>query len=851
MNERVYNKLFLNKNNAKGSASFLLGYKQDEKEIILAKDTDTYFHIPGFSTALSLVDSDLILNGAVGGPFPAAADRIFKNQENYGNYTPYGTSSVSPPDGMWFCSWLYQNPLTKESQWLDRIYDPGKFNYKKAFSELSVEPVYEPTNTVFYDRPSTFLFESGVMYRYFHLGEKTYEELVATLAGSEKENLLMSLSNWTALSAIDTSNQGLNVKVKTDGTETAVYSENTSANAKNNRILPATINFDNVYSTFALVDYNSSYNPLNEFTWSFWTNSKDWKANSFSQLIGNYSSRGEGISISIEDNSATPYFIVPETHFGHILFLNEKGEGFLDKSVQDSQALTSPSVFVIDNNFHLIVCNIGQLGTIYKMDHTGEIIATTKNYLDEETLFAFLSPDEDAIQMLCDQDNLVYVLTNKAIYTFDDTLRLLKASPISYNDTIAAFSYNTKTKKGVLELVNQVYDVKFTENANNQTIKWSLKKNRVLGLRQQDDGHLYRDNILFQSFADGATNLSVGPDNNLWILHGENSLSIVDPTLPVEQAIVKTLIVGSEPSRTLTRSRKKYINFLNQFDRKTNTREWLCVVYYSDERILYYYNLDGVLTNIVFINSLFDSFVVSKKNQNYENFLFESNGDFTGYEHRRVFRQLAPYNNETQLVLRLGAQDLSKNAVLRRTFKYTSTIEDWENESWKHIVLRLQNKTFSLYVNDEKVIDFILPGNYTLVYDGQPSFTIGSALGNLEGFNTEVQYVSNIFNGRIGGINIYDYAIPESQLIFFLKASINGEPLYWYYPTPQTQYVEQIDKFYKHKLPGAKSAFFNLKLIGTHITDTNTRQIIEEKIKEIIQDIKPSYSELLKINWID
>ena len=80
MNNRIYNKLYVNKNSSEGSEKILLGYQYDKKELTLKKDDSTIFHIPYYTAPIPLHNSKLIESGAIGGAFPAVADRIFKNK---------------------------------------------------------------------------------------------------------------------------------------------------------------------------------------------------------------------------------------------------------------------------------------------------------------------------------------------------------------------------------------------------------------------------------------------------------------------------------------------------------------------------------------------------------------------------------------------------------------------------------------------------------------------------------------------------------------------------------------------------------------------------------------------------
>ncbi len=71
----------------------------------------------------------------------------------------------------------------------------------------------------------------------------------------------------------------------------------------------------------------------------------------------------------------------------------------------------------------------------------------------------------------------------------------------------------------------------------------------------------------------------------------------------------------------------------------------------------------------------------------------------------------------------------------------------------------------------------------------------------------------------------------------------------WNMPTALTSYIEEIVRFFKFKMPGQKSQFYNIKLIGLQIDDEDVREIIEDIIKEAIQKIAPLYTSLHKIIW--
>lgn len=831
-NQRKYNKIYVNKNREDGSEGVSLGYQYDENEIILSKDKDTYFHVPPNAVSIKLADTDLIANGAVAGIFPAASDRVFKNQKGYGNVTPNGNSSTE--NGMWFCSWLRLNEETNVPQWMDRYYQPGKFDYNKAINQLFDLPEYVvPNGPVFVDVPSSMVFEPGVMYRYFHLGERSATDILTTFEGVDQSRLKMHLLNW-GTSKVDRSPNALDVGVQTNADNTSLLYY--PAFNDGSRIINSSINFENTYNTSVKVNYNSNYLFENEFTWSFWAYSQDWQTSPSTQLIGNLSTRGGGVGVFIDTLETFPFIAIPETTYGHVLFLNEKGVGYLDKSIQTRSSTVMPICFGIDSNNNVVICNDDVTGMIYKMDHSGNILKTTKNTTDTSTLFTFPLSGERPKQLLCGMDDDFYVVTNLATHQFDVNFnhKGSVSAPCEIN-SIAAFRYNLSLGTVALEICTNVLDVKFSEQ-----IKWSISLN----------GDLYKNDALFQTFGN-ATKFSISPTGELWVVHGINLISIVDPNLAINKSIINQLQIGSDVLDD-GKVRKKNISFTKRFDKKTSTNEWNCVIYYTDEKILYFYELTGKLSKITDLSTLFDFSLIQRLSQNIEAVEFLSNGDFTGYERQRIFSKLPPYYNEPQLCIKASTKDTSKlNLVFNCPIKKFTSIKDWEKDSWKHFILTYKNKQLSLFCNNENVGTLSIKGQDVLYFDNQPSFFIGSPTGATFGLNTELGYASNIFNGKIGDIRIYDYAINPSNFNMFQIASTVAQDLIWPLPVPSTQYVEHIERMFKHKLPGFKSQFFKLKLTGTKITDKATRLIVEEEIRDLINESKPAYSDLLQIEWID
>lgn len=821
MNSRNYNKLYVSQNREGGSEKLLLGYHSDTKETILIKDSETFFHIPFYTTPLRLDESTLIQEGATGGPFPAAADRIYKNRKNYGNITANGNPS-DIADGGWLCSWLYKNEFGI-SQWMDRFYNPGKLTFPEAISQLSDQMVYDKNDPIFRDIPSSMYFDPGVMYRYVHMGEKTALRLITTFGGLNGEHLKLNLENWGS-EFVDTSLSAKLVNITTNANYTELYPLAFEAD----RVLTSVISFNNNKETEVSVEYNESYALENEFSLSFWAHSTDWNKSQTTQLVGNCSSSG-GVGVFIDTLSSYPFFVISETAYGHMLYVNEGQSGFLDQNLSLTSSVTSTPQFVaIDSDYNVIVCNSDSSKKLLKLDHTGKtLLATTLPPLTENVM-----------QILCDPSDGIIVITNKNRYSYNHQLNLISTTSWStLSTTIASYAYDSKSGFCELNIMNNVFDSKFIETTN-----WCISAS---------DGNLYRklpnqaNHELFAKFNDKATAFGIDPYNNIWILHGTNNASIIDTSLNPLSDPLTTFDVGLDSSLHL----QKNISFFCCYSRVTQTREWKAIIYYNDHSQIYVFDIKGNLSGVIDVLSLFDYKITQKLKQDSRNFTYNGKGDFTGYERKRVFNNISPYNNSSQLVLKASLKNRNQSNIEFVQFKSTFSIKDWIPNSWQHVFVTLKNRKFELYVNGKLASTLEYSGQYELSYENQPSFFIGSPVGNQIGFNEEIKYTSNIFNGMIQDVKIFDYVLNPKALELFQRAVIPAENIAWSLPIPSTQYIETVNRMFKNKIPGAKSTYFNIKLIGTQIQDPQTRIIIEEEIRNIVSALQPAYANFLKITW--
>ena len=64
--------------------------------------------------------------------------------------------------------------------------------------------------------------------------------------------------------------------------------------------------------------------------------------------------------------------------------------------------------------------------------------------------------------------------------------------------------------------------------------------------------------------------------------------------------------------------------------------------------------------------------------------------------------------------------------------------------------------------------------------------------------------------------------------------------------------IEEIDRFFKFKLPGAKSPYYyNIKISGIKGLNDDLKLTIETIIRNSVKYIAPAYTELFKITWVE
>jgi hypothetical protein len=812
LQQRSYYKIFTGSNQIGGHENIFLGYEAKTTELALKKDTTTFFHMPFFARDQTIHQSTLGADGAFPGPIPAMADRIFKKLGNYGNTSTWG-ELTGVKNGTWLCSWYYA--VSSETPvWLDRYYNPGRLAYDEALKGEANFTDYINQDPIYYDVVSQFNLTPQGYYQYFHIGESTISEIISSFSGEDSTRLRLNIDDWQT----QTDKSIYNNKIVIDKLQPNWIAVASQLGYEDRYVL----SFENSDFINSRVLYSDTYNFQNEFTLSFWVNNSDWSNATSTQLIGNLQKGGYGIFYN--NLNYNPFFVVPETTYGHLFYTNQEGNIYFDKNVQYKLGYSASPEFVgINSNSEVVILDTNNTQLV-KYNHTGDVIAVSQNVQNQLTTIR-----GEPIQLLIDGSDSCLVLTTSALYTFDKDLTLVS---LDFNAKGKIGEQMTYNMSGTLFRELSCRDIKF--DSDNR--KWTLRE-------ELGKGVLCVNDVPVPTMVDyDCSNIAIDPENNIWVFANPNLTLKLNPKT---YEILGNYDIGILKTTTTPRN----ISFIQYYNRATNTFTWYAYIYISSDKTLYQITLDGRTIKTTFIPPKLNILDPATTLQDRNLLTFNSKGDFTGYDRRRIFNKVL-YNNNKQLQLKLS---IKKPSLSLPPSIYTLSIpvQYLQNKTWHLITVTFKNLQANLYIDNYLRSSLLLPGNIDLDYRFKNDLIIGCPCGKNDNLNIEINTSSIIWNGYIDAVRIYDYAIEPKFIKYLALEKTIATDIIWNIPTPNIQYIEEIERFFKHRLPGSKSAFFNIKLSGLKITDLQTRARIEKNIISAIERIKPGYTELLRVEWID
>ena len=844
---RSYTKIYTGLNETDGHEKIHLGYNASTTKINFFKDGSTYFHYPNNTNTISLSTSNLVDYGAYADITPYRSDKIFKKVANYKNYTNWGNSTTNPQNGMYLCSWLSAGTTSTgglntaaKPVWVDRYYDPRHVNTiginLSTITALSALLTNSTNNypNVIWDAPSTLTFEPGVLYYYHRIGENDNESAVDSLSG-----LLYHIDEWgpNLINKVDTLTAG------------KITSFTNSNSAIDNTVKTPYYIINDTYGYIDTDDQDFSNNKGN--TLSFFAYNEDWSNLKGDQILGNYF--GGGMGIFINTPILTPFFTVGawnsslnagivNTYNADLTLLNyENYTTFASVGTDPISAYATPS-FVskgsYDESYYVVDNSAARYLTVFDPDD----LLTTKLPLSGYSNFTNCKiTDVNLVKALSGTQYIIVKShssnTSVTLTKFTTTGSLISTNTNNfYNNFVLDLSgnpyyYSTNIPTSYVSAVSG-YEQWVGTGAcvTSQNTVFSLSGNGTQAA-SATTWVIAKDNIPILNI-NKPESINCDQDDYIWITYNTNYLAKIDTNGKILWS--KQINTGDT---IVTPYSIRNINFIAQ---ETSDGS---VVYYAlilDGKTQYIYKVDsnGNVVKKLYVAGLLPG------------------GDCTGFNYQRMF--IKPSTSLPGIKGKLVVKDstLSSPVPIYYTLNYSVS---GLSVGWHHFALTYNEVDDArMYVDGDLVNQTTFHSPFSAIsyriynYKNNPQISIGTSNFKTGTLNDWIQTPGvYTYNGKIADIRFYNVALNNSDVRAISKNYKYNQftNLSWTMNAPTRGYIEEIERFFLHRMPGSKSSFFNVKVKNSAIVDPAIRAIVENNIRNAVTSVAPAYTKLRSIIW--
>jgi len=817
---RIYNKLYTGLNTEKGNDKIYLSYLGQEITKTFAADADTYFHYPPGARSIPIESSTLAERGAMPGSSPWRSDRLFTKKANYGLYSNWGPHGEQQ-NGTYFCTWLSASEIGTKPVWMDRYFDPTskEVNTKNVLTSVGASPSNNNYPNVIWDVPSTLYFATGNLYVLHNIGTNDNILIVDTLSST----LLHYIKKWPTTTSTSSTYSAPLVDSITGLSAGYVYNlTNSTVTTYLNTRDPA-LNTNSSYATLSL-NNNDFYSP--GFTLAFEAYNNDWSNIQGDQILGNFYDGGIGI---FKNNPLLTPFVTIAGNEVKTLNTNLVN---LYKTTTSTNPLTGSS-FILKGSYNESFFIVDINCILYEYDQDGTKISQYNLYNSSDTFKGTLVGAnlifENGVRKILVVTNYQNILN---WFKFDTNAVLLSyganTNPVSYQNNYG------------LDLNNNIYyyyGSSSVVDSNNTVFALSGDK-LVKGINTS--------NPQFILSACKAESISCDHKNNIWVLYSNNNLVKVDNY----GRVVWDIRLTTSPAIDNTQNR--IVNFTAEINKATNSLSYYGLILDGKTQNIFKVDpLSGFIINTLQFNSVSSTYVTSNVTLN-----CKPAGDTTGYDYQRKYKYIP--DNSNSIKVKALIKNISVSTITSTTYEISYDATKLTS-GWHHFAITVDPyNMFKLYI-DGTMVNSTSIGNITegiyRVFNKRNNIdlVIGTSSFKSQTLSLYTQQASDSysFNGAIADIRFYSQALQKDDIMAILRRfKLNSfTDLVWSCPAGSRYYIEQIDRFFPHRLPGAKSHYFNIKIKNSSITDPTVRGIIEKNILASLNKTIPVYTQLNKIIW--
>tara|TARA_R100000808_G_C2155553_1_gene168619 strand:- start:5916 stop:9506 length:3591 start_codon:yes stop_codon:yes gene_type:complete len=842
--QRVYNKIHTGSKQEQGSDSIYMNYVANTMATVIPSDKLTYFHMPQDMRPykqININDTTLAKIGGIPGSSPIKADKVFKKRADNFNTT-------HPRDelnGTWLCAWLSGSPNSSNLPvWVDRYYNPGiettvtaitadKSDIVKYIdSRVSITKKLSAENIRVYDKISDLVFEPGALYAYSHIGNKDAKKIIEKLNGTL---MIDGVSQYKNASFVD-------VKLPVDNV--------------------LVFNSDN-YGVTEEIEHKGS------FTLSFWMHCNNWEQPFAHQFLGNYLNRGFGL---FNEPAVTPIITVPN---GGDIEVYNSDFNRIDRHIINEQIKHITKHGGTGNYWVATTAH-----DVYEYDAKGTIqnkitSFNTTNYPNRHITDIEISNDKLYLLMepVAGWDKattckyFIYDLkeqTSGYIGT-SGTASLANYSP-SVSSTGRIHSFNTLS--GDIITVVACDALSGNESlVDNFSRPWWVHDNRVYTYDVTTSAVQIGLSALSGQTIDG---INCDKDNNLWVLHGESytaggAISGANKVTKIDndRNILFTVSLTSSPP--LSSDTVRYIDFVDEF---TNTGYKSSAIVINQtiinggDNVVPGYTTNGTVSGkAVAVKISSDGYIESYNDipgsiMTYSgvNSISAFNWKtITGYDYLRKNK----LNLKPRIEAKLGVSNLYNTTTTTQSYSaFTLTYNlTGMNAGWHHFGVRFNAELgdYEMYIDTQLVDSVSIPGgkfSYSNMFE-QPLLVGATPFYSNVPLSEFIQqprhYHAN--NIKIRDIKLYNSSLEYFDLKAHYLANTDIRDIVWDVSTGQRNYIDTVERVFKHTVPGRKSEVYDINIKNSGITDASLKEGLQDKIIEQLGDIVPVHTKLNDMMW--
>lgn len=787
---RDYHSIHSGGRQEKGHEKLHLGYSSYTTPYTFKQGQTTWFHMPQSMfpyVKLNVNTTSLVNAGAVAGDHPLRSDKIWKKLGNY-KYTSNMGNAGEEQTGQWLCTWLSGGSnINSEPIWVDRYYNPKTTT---AYDAIQAQA----DNLTYITSFECFGLSNDIV--------------------DVKSSLTFEPGGLYAYSHIGKVDADQNVTVLKAALQQENFSYYKFYNSQ--EIDPETSQDGNLLYAFdgnryAYFDVDTFNTPLNNFSVAFWGYSSDWSRPMGYELGGNFMDYGFGV---FNHHLVTPF-----------LFYFDGGK--FTTMNQDLDIL---------NTFDTGVSAFGNFQFLLRRDALNSFHVITD--AQQLTEFDLKETITDATSALSGTKGIKHAsndLTHGYVLYNDNSIR--KVDLVS-NLLVPAVTGVVLGRNNELREIRKLNDNRIAVIGGTQ----SLVRGDYLYFLSGGGIKIYnsqtnRLSSFIGSFGEYYNCFNIDRYSNTWVasantikIYGQRQEFLLDTRLAVASSYSTTPVDIYN------------ITFTENFNRGDLVTNAIVAASGSqaNKTILFKLDYSGNIEKTTLIDTNGDM----KLNRDPSNHIFNYSYIEPAYPDKGFVFKIRLFNQFNSEEISIPQVSLSASDL---------------NPGWHHFAINVNcpKGVLDLYVDGELYDQSIFPPNqYNFtplivdrVFIGATTFYNGLLLNNALYKNKPSATAYFVKDLSLQYFYFFAKSLNYHDVGMLYKQKLPPTDLVWDVPNGRRNYIDTISRYFRQRVPGAKSTLFNL-YISDNLLDQPSKDFVSTVITSKIKEIIPAYSRLNNIVWV-